>query len=427
MRTRTFPRIWILLGLVLGVACTTAPEGLSDGGPVITTRVLDQAREGALYGQGLSLEGGEAPYVWSVIDPGPYGEWLEIETGVGMLRGTPTSQKSASPITVSVADARSRSSMRTLELGVGPCADGLERRCAVPDGQSCKVGKAVCRDGSFGSCEDLDFPKTQTEACGSDCKPCDAGADRCVEGQCQCGIGGARCGPGLACCPDADNSNASGRRCANLETDVEACGNCNLPCRRDLQHTARSCAFGQCQYNCEPGWKRCNADPANLNCGTHTDVDLSNCGSCGNVCGGPVLHGVPGCAGGKCEPQCEAGWASCGSPYNFGCQVDLMNRADNCGSCGNSCGDKRGVFMADCIGGRCANPLCRTHFADCNGNADDGCEFYMPDCESKPHVSNTACGGGTCQIVSCVGGYRDCNHDWVDGCESFSSYCGDEI
>ncbi len=409
MSTPCIPSLWIYLSLALAVGCATdsANDSADGDGPAITTRILEPAFEGALYGQGLSLEGGVAPYVWSVADPGPYGEWLEIEGGSGKLKGTPTVQKASSPITVSVTDSQDRTATRTLELSVGPCADGVERRCAVPDGLACKVGKATCRDGTFGACSDLEFPQTQTEACGADCKPCGGGADRCVVGQCQCGIDGATCEGVKGCCLDADRSNPTGRRCADFKTDVEACGSCNIACRRDLQHTVRSCSAGQCQYNCEVGWKRCNVDPANLNCATHTDVDIQNCGSCGKVCGGPLTHASPSCAGGRCEAQCEPGWGSCGLNYGVGCPFDLMNSPHHCGSCANTCYSLPNVAEPICVNGGCGVGTCKPGFGNCNGIAADGCETNLMtntehcaacgnNCNVEPFDFERKCSGGYC-------------------------------
>jgi len=51
-----------------------------------------------------------------------------------------------------------------------------------------------------------------------------------------------------------------------------------------------------------------------------------------------VMHGMGACTDGVVSiMRCSKGFADCDSEASNGCEVDLMNDNDNCGSCGNAC------------------------------------------------------------------------------------------
>ena len=71
-----------------------------------------------------------------------------------------------------------------------------------------------------------------------------------------------------------------------------------------------------------------------------TNVDSSNCGACGTVCGAGRV-----CSSGTCTTSCPAGLTSCG-----GSCVNFLTDNNNCGACGTVCGSTR-----TCVAGACTN------------------------------------------------------------------------
>jgi hypothetical protein len=220
-------------------------------------------------------------------------------------------------------------------------------------------------------------------------------------------------------------------RCTDVQNDVTACGSCGFACDDTAPNATPSCQRGQCQYTCKEGWLRCG-DPFALGCNTQPAVDPANCGRCGNVCAkldSAAIHASASCQGGGCAALCDAGWASCGAQNALGCPVNLMTRADNCGSCGNNCLNRPNVVAAACIGGNCQVTGCGPGFGDCDGRSDNGCEYNLTssvlkcgscnnNCMTKPNVTNARCDSGRCAVTACSPGTGDCNHDGSDGCES---------
>ncbi len=85
----------------------------------------------------------------------------------------------------------------------------------------------------------------------------------------------------------------------------------------------------------------------------------------------------------------------------------------------------------------CYNVVCAPGFADCNGNAADGCETDLAtlgNCGAcgavcaLPHAS-TSCVDGACQLAACDPGSFDCDGDAANGCEPTpcddGAHCGD--
>ncbi|WP_224369607.1 hypothetical protein [Hyalangium versicolor] len=88
--------------------------------------------------------------------------------------------------------------------------------------------------------------------------------------------------------------------------------------------------------------------------------------------------------GPKYDTPCAPGYANCdGNPAN-GCEVNLTEDPNHCGTCSTSC-DTPGDAVGVCVAGTCGN-ACAVGRYDCDGNAANGCE------------STYACSPSTCTI-----------------------------
>lgn len=434
----------LLVVAALTCGCSTAPEGSDNLDLVITTDHLPQASVGSPYGQGLSWAGGQAPFIWSLDDPGLHKDWLKFDQTKGIFGGRPEAEVPRSPIRVTLKDSTNQTYTEELDLAVGPCLDGTPQDgCKVHDDKGCHEGTRYCKAGQFGACEDLRPLTDSLRACGARCLDCTKeGGSVCTDGQCMCGSRDA-CTPNQDCCNDIDPSNAGGKHCVAQGTP-DNCGSCTV-CGT-FNNAGRVCDNGACKYPCKPGFGNCDAK--SLDCETPVTENLNHCGACGNVCGAfsPDKHAEPACASGACVAKCSAGFESCGAPYADGCPFDTRVDPARCGSCTNKCNPGPHVTGLACINGSCAITACEPGFANCNGNFADGCEANLSadalncgscgfSCLSPPNVSGAACSAGSCQVTQCrsyvestnVRPTGNCNNAWPDGCEvnlNTDSNCG---
>ncbi len=191
-----------------------------------------------------------------------------------------------------------------------------------------------------------------------------------------------------------------GYKCQNnLLTDNANCGECGNVCPPDMFSSLRMatrCVAGKCQRECAPDGERefrdCNGW---VDDGCEIDItsDADNCGGCGNKCG----NGQP-CIGGKCG--CPAGQAYCGD--ELGCR-DVSSDNFSCGTCGTRCvapdaGPPPTNMEYGCVSGECGKPRCKSGFkqawANCNGDLEDGCEINTATDPNNCGVCGKKCGPG---------------------------------
>lgn len=72
---------------------------------------------------------------------------------------------------------------------------------------------------------------------------------------------------------------------------------------------------------------------------TVTSVDPENCGTCGNACGDGEV-----CNDGQCDVACGGGTTDCD-----GSCVDTASNAAHCGACGNACDDGEVCASSECV------------------------------------------------------------------------------
>ena len=234
------------------------------------------------------------------------------------------------------------------------------------------------------------------------------------------GDGGAFGDGGLNTAACADPAVACGAECVDLNDDADNCGACGMKCMGGhVEHAL--CLSGTCSYDtCTNGWSDCDGDVSN-GCEQPTSSDVDNCGGCGIVCQ-PSNSGATTCVDGVCSyTQCSAGYADCDGDASNGCETSLGDDNANCGACGNQCGG--GTV---CAGGVCGL-VCTGALTLCGSGANVYCTLTDDDPDNcgacghscaPDHVDNKACAGGQCTYHQCDTNYGDCDGDPSNGCET---------
>ena len=226
-----------------------------------------------------------------------------------------------------------------------------------------------------------------------------------------------------AYCTKAAAVTARRLRRTVVSTDQHSshCGACNQACT--IANGTAECLGGECRVaSCNTGFSDCNQD-ASDGCEVNLLEDANNCGACTAACS--VTNGTPACALGQCRiDSCDAGYDDCNSTYGDGCEADLNTETDNCGLCARLC-DTPNATSA-CNSGVCEISSCTAPWSDCNGLYGDGCESDISSstshcgaCDDACAADNAApeCVSGQCRIAICVSGYEDCDRDVTNGCE----------
>jgi len=298
------------------------------------------------------------------------------------------------------------------------CSNGV---CAVG---TCTAPNADCDNTPGNGCE----VNTQTEVahcggCGMACATRPNATARCAAGQCA-----YTCAAGFDDC-DGDPSNGCE---ANLNEDTTRCGACGTRC--DLANATAACSMGRCTVAmCTTGFGDCDGNAAN-GCETLTSTSVSHCGACGTVCAG-ADNAVPACVNGACALTCTAGFSDCDGSRDNGCEANTTSSTEHCGGCGRTCNLANST--AACMASRCTVAMCNAGFADCDANADNGCEantntsaIHCGACGTTCSFANAGgvCSGGTCALGQCNQGFGNCDGNAANGCETdtrtTTSHCG---
>jgi hypothetical protein len=196
-------------------------------------------------------------------------------------------------------------------------------------------------------------------------------------------------------------------------TDPQNCGMCGMACK-PFANGIPMCANSVCSASCAPGYAHCSQNP-NDGCEVDTTGDTSNCGACGKTCTAPA-NATTACDLGKCSFRCKPGFADCNGDAKDGCEVTVTGDVNNCGHCGNICPLRPQANAATCTNGLCGNS-CNQGYGDCDGNVNNGCEanlnIDLNNCGSCGFPCTDAhgkctCGMGVCSKV-CDKGYQLCN------------------
>jgi len=242
----------------------------------------------------------------------------------------------------------------------------------------------------------------------------------------QAGKGGSGGGLPDSCKTDAEckGLQCCDGQCVDTKADLLHCGKCGAKCTGAEQQQA-ICNGGVCNA-CPAGKADCNSLPFD-GCEVPLATDVKNCGACNKVC---LLANAQSstCAASACQIEaCKAGFLDCDKKPDNGCEIESATDPANCGACGNACPAVANA-KATCELGKCAKFVCNPGFADCDGDASNGCEVNLTNdlancgackesCDAVEH-GQAVCNDGICAIGSCDKGFDNCDQSTGNGCET---------
>ena len=123
---------------------------------------------------------------------------------------------------------------------------------------------------------------------------------------------------------------------------------------------------------------------------------------------------------------CQPGFADCDGNAANGCENNLNTTPSNCGSCGHACSFAHATAL--CTAGACALGACDAGWGNCDGDASNGCETNLNTttsscgtcgnaCAALPHAA-AACSGAACVLGACDAGWGNCDGASANGCET---------
>ena len=221
----------------------------------------------------------------------------------------------------------------------------------VDNGPSCSAPTTLC--GS--TCCNLATDVNNCGACGNTC----AAGQSCVSGACR------------LVCPSGQT--ACGSTCVDTNSNGANCGSCGNNCG-----TGNACIGGVCTPRCDAPRATCSGT-----C-TDTNSDPANCGYCGRVCASGQS-----CVAGVCRLVCATGLTACGSTC-----LNTNTDVNNCGACNNRC-----TAGYTCVSGACTPPAC-----------------VASACPVRPNANST-CVSNACSFT-CYTSYANCDGNAANGCET---------
>ncbi len=114
------------------------------------------------------------------------------------------------------------------------------------------------------------------------------------------------------------------------------------------------------------------------------------------------------CVGAVCGFTCLANFADCDGNAGNGCEVNSLSDPTHCNSCTVACNSTNA--MASCVAGAC-QVTCNPEFGDCDGDPSNGCECgLLNGCTMSTATDMTGQSQITVEFGSSIG------HRYVPGC-----------
>ncbi|MBK6534072.1 MAG: hypothetical protein IPF99_32225 [Deltaproteobacteria bacterium] len=190
----------------------------------------------------------------------------------------------------------------------------------------------------------------------------------------------------------------SGNRCVPAPPPCRSDRDCSA--RMQVCNTARMlCVDCNTAVDCPPN-NVCNADgscapqacvPSSVTCADESTRRVCSAdGLTATTTPCPaVANGVSRCGAGACTTACNPGFADCDGNAANGCETSTLTSEAACGRCGNVCPSAGG--SAACVAGSCTL-TCSAGRGDCDGSSANGCETNLTTSSANCGRCGSACG-----------------------------------
>lgn len=231
----------------------------------------------------------------------------------------------------------------------------------------------------------------------------------CPEGM-QCSF--ENCIP-LEDCPE-DKQTRCGDQCVVISSDVDHCGSCD-PCPPLANAKALSCIQGQCQYQCDAGYRDVDGDLSMAPLGTGCECPPGEvCDTCAEECGDLEVCRDGRCVQVECTnndpcalplPTCEGNrvrsWVGTGTCINNACDRQIVE---------TPCGEDQICQQGTCLDTECTEDVdCAAPEPGCEGDTlltygapQGSCDLGACDLSSITQRQDCTLSERRCQLGACV-------------------------
>lgn len=197
-------------------------------------------------------------------------------------------------------------------------------------------------------------------------------------------------------------------KCISNKTLTD-CGSCGSVC--GSEQAAPSCATGTCVLNCNTGFDDCDGNKSN-GCEANLNTSPSHCGQCARSCSTTEALALA-CTDGKCTSTCNPGFGNCTQPTapvtDNGCETSTTTSVSNCGGCNNVCTTAANNTARSCVEPGTCQYSCATNRQDCNA-------------ATAPNLDGCECEGGACCGTGCQTKHSNgVGDNWYD-CVALNTY-----